>query len=74
MKGVYSSLKNLCPICSNHHGCKIHSNQCVFCLRGMGHSDAPPGYRFLKLLRNGMGGLFVLAHEHDNSKCDSLSE
>ena len=32
----------------------------------MGHSDAPPGYRFVKPLRNGMGGLFVL----DNG-CDA---
>ena len=31
----------------------------------MGSSDAPPGYRFLKLLRNGMGGLFVLDGGYD---------
>ena len=67
VKGVYTSLKTLCPICSNHHGCKIQSNQCVFCLRGMGSSDAPPGYRFVKPLRNGMGGLFIADAGHDNS-------
>jgi len=65
--GVYTSINYLCPICSNHHGCKIQANNCVFCLRGMGQHDAPRGYRFLKLLRNGMGGLFVPDDGHDNS-------
>ena len=36
----------------------------------MGQLDAPPGYRFLQPLRNGMGGLFVLANEHDNSNSE----
>lgn len=58
MKGTSTSKKNLCPICGNHHGCKIQENKWVLCLRGSSQQDEPPGYRFIKPLRDGMGGLF----------------
>lgn len=58
MKGISTSKKNLCPVCGNHHGCKIQEDKRVLCLRGSSQQDAPPGYRFIKPLRNGMGGLF----------------
>jgi len=60
MKGTPTSKKNLCPICGNHHGCKIQGNQLVLCLRSSSQQDAPPGYRFVKSLRNSMGGLFAV--------------
>ena len=67
MTGISTSRRNLCPICSNHHGCKIQEDESVWCLRGIGVHDAPPGYRFVKPLHNGMGGLFVLVdHGHEN--------
>jgi len=59
-KNTSTSKKNLCPVCSNHHGCKIQDDKWVLCLRGSSQQDAPPGYRFVKPLQNGMGGLFVL--------------
>jgi hypothetical protein len=61
MKRLYTSKRNLCPICSNHHGCAIREDNLVECLRSTSQHDAPQGYRFVKLLRNGMGGLFALA-------------
>jgi hypothetical protein len=61
MKRLYTSKRNLCPICGNHHGCAIREDDLVECLRSTSQHDAPQGYRFLKLLRNGMGGLFALA-------------
>lgn len=59
MKGISTSKKNLCPVCGNHHGCKIQEDKWVLCLRGSSQQDAPSGYRFVKPLRNKMGGLFV---------------
>lgn len=58
MKAISTSKKNLCPVCGNHHGCKIQEDELVLCLRSSSQQDAPPGYRFIKSLRNGMGGLF----------------
>ena len=58
MKGTCTSRKNLCPVCGNRHGCKIQQDLWVLCLRGSSQQDSPPGYRFIKALRNGMGGLF----------------
>jgi len=66
VKGIPSSKKNLCPICGNHHGCKIQEDKWVLCLRGSSQQDAPPGYRFVKPLRNGMGGLFIALDGSDN--------
>lgn len=59
MKAISISKKNLCPVCGNHHGCKIQEDKWVLCLRGSSQQDAPPGYRFVKPLQNSMGGLFV---------------
>jgi len=66
VKGTSSSKKNLCPICGNHHGCKIQLEKWVLCLRGNSQQDAPPGYRFVKPLRNNMGGLFVADDGYDS--------
>jgi len=66
VKGTSTSKKNLCPVCSNHHGCRIQEDEAVWCLRGNSQHDAPPNYRFVKPLRNGMGGLFVIDDGHDN--------
>jgi rhodanese-related sulfurtransferase len=59
MKGISTSKKHLCHICGNHHGCKNLEDGLVLCLRGNSQQDAPSGYRFIKPLRNQMGGLFV---------------
>lgn len=59
-KSTPTSKKNLCPVCGNHHGCKIQDDKWILCLRGSSQQDASPGYRFVKPLQNGMGGLFVL--------------
>ncbi len=67
MKGTRSSKNNNCPVCNNGHGCFVNLNRGVLCLRGSSKQDAPPGYRFVKPLRNGMGGLFVPDDGHDNS-------
>jgi hypothetical protein len=61
MKRLYSSKRNRCPICSNHHGCAVREDNLIECLRSSSQHDAPQGYRFIKLLRNGMGGLFALS-------------
>lgn len=60
MKRCYTNKRNLCPVCGNHHGCAIREDNLVECLRSTSQHDAQPGYRFIKLLRNGMGGLFTL--------------
>ena len=60
MKRLYTSKRNLCPVCGNHHGCAIREDNLIECLRSASQQDAPKGYRFVKLLRNGMGGLFAL--------------
>ncbi|WP_318284554.1 hypothetical protein [Brasilonema octagenarum] len=59
MKRLYTSKRHPCPICGNNHGCAIHANGLIECLRSFNQQDAPAGYRFIKLLRNDMGGLFV---------------
>ncbi|NJM74203.1 MAG: hypothetical protein HC862_31295 [Scytonema sp. RU_4_4] len=59
MKRLYTSKRHPCPICSNHHGCAIRNDNLIECLRSFNQQDAPAGYRFLALLRNDMGGLFV---------------
>lgn len=60
MKRQYTSKRNPCPICSNHHGCAIREDGLIECLRSFSQQDASAGYRFLALLRNDMGGLFAL--------------
>ncbi len=62
---TYTSKKNLCPVCGNHHGCLINQDLSVLCLRVDNQKDAPEGYRFAKPLSGGMGGLFVTT---DNNK------
>ncbi|RAM49087.1 MAG: hypothetical protein C6Y22_24570, partial [Hapalosiphonaceae cyanobacterium JJU2] len=59
MKRQYTSKRHPCPVCGNHHGCAIRPNGLIECLRSFSQQDAPGGYRFIKLLRNDMGGLFV---------------
>ncbi|MFB2819231.1 hypothetical protein [Umezakia ovalisporum] len=59
MKRQYTTKRNPCPVCGNHHGCAIRSDNLIECLRSFSQYDAPAGYRFIKLLRNDMGGLFV---------------
>lgn len=61
MKRLYTSKRNLCPVCGNHHGCAIREDNLIECLRSTSKNDTPQGYRFIKPLRNGMGGLFALA-------------
>jgi hypothetical protein len=41
MKGIPTSKKNLCPVCGNHHGCKIQDDKWVLCLRGSSQQDSP---------------------------------
>lgn len=60
MKRQYTTKRNPCPVCSNHHGCAIRPDNLIECLRSFSQHDAPAGYRFIKPLRNDMGGLFVL--------------
>ncbi|MBK1990175.1 hypothetical protein A0J48_022050 [Sphaerospermopsis aphanizomenoides BCCUSP55] len=59
MKRQYTTKRNPCPVCGNHHGCAIRSDNLIECFRSFSQHDAPAGYRFIKLLRNDMGGLFV---------------
>jgi hypothetical protein len=59
MKRQYTTKRNPCPVCGNHHGCAIRSDNLIECLRSFSQYDARAGYRFIKLLRNDMGGLFV---------------
>lgn len=63
MKRLYTNKRNLCPVCGNHHGCAIRDDHLIECLRSTTQHDAPNGYRFIKLLKNGMGGLFALASD-----------
>ncbi|AFZ28457.1 hypothetical protein Cylst_6712 (plasmid) [Cylindrospermum stagnale PCC 7417] len=60
MKRQYTTKRNPCPVCGNHHGCAIRPDNLIECLRSFSQHDAPAGYRFIKPLRNDMGGLFVL--------------
>ena len=55
-KAIASSKLNPCPICEKTHGCKISDNL-VMCLRGDSNWSIP-GWKYLKPLRGGMGGLF----------------
>ena len=55
-KAIASSKRNPCPICEKTHGCKISDNL-VMCLRGDSNWSIP-GWKYLKPLRGGMGGLF----------------
>jgi hypothetical protein len=59
MKRQYSSKRNPCPICGNHHGCAIRDDNLIECLRSFSQQDVPASYRFIKLLQNDMGGLFA---------------
>jgi hypothetical protein len=59
MKRLHTSKPNPCPVCANHHGCAIREDNLIECLRSTSQKDAPKSYRFIKLLRNGMGGLFA---------------
>jgi hypothetical protein len=83
MKRLYSSKRNLCPICGNHHGCAIREDNLIECLRSTTQHDAPQGYRFIKPLRNGMGGLFAITTherptprkiEHQQQACKAAAE
>ena len=53
---IASSKRNPCPICEKTHGCKISDNL-IMCLRGDSNWSIP-GWKYLKPLRGGMGGLF----------------
>lgn len=68
MKRQYTNKHHPCPICGNHHGCAIREDSLIECLRSFSSQDSPAGYRFIKPLRNDMGGLFV---EDDGSGCGS---
>ena len=68
MKRQYTNKRNPCPICGNHHGCATQEDGLIECLRSFSQQDAPPGYRFIKLLRNDMGGLFVFDDGIDHQK------
>ena len=66
MKRQYTNKRNPCPVCGNHHGCATQEDGLIECLRSFSQQDAPTGYRFIKLLRNDMGGLFVFDDGNDN--------
>jgi len=55
-KLIASSKRNPCPICQKTHGCKISDNL-IMCLRG-DNNYSVPGWKYLKPLKGGMGGLF----------------
>ena len=79
MKGIPTSKRHICPICGNDHGCKIQEDKWVLCLRADSPQDAPPGYRFVKPLRNAMGGLFALddgerQHETWQDRIDRINQ
>ena len=67
MKRQYTTKRNPCPVCGNHHGCAIRPDNLIECLRSFSQHDAPAGYRFIKPLRNDMGGLFVLDDQNDQN-------
>lgn len=71
MKRQYTNKHHPCPICGNHHGCAIREDSLIECLRSFSSQDAPAGYRFIKPLRNDMGGLFV---EDDGSDSQKATE
>ena len=65
-RGLRSSKRNPCFVCGGLGGaCKVQEDKWVLCLHGFGPTDAPPGFRFVKALRNSMGGLFV---RHDGQE------
>lgn len=68
MKRQYTSKSNPCLICGFPHGCATQEDGLIECLRSFSQQDAPPGYRFIKLLRNDMGGLFVFDDSTKNQK------
>jgi rhodanese-related sulfurtransferase len=72
VKRQYSSKRNLCIFCGNHHGCSTRDDGLFECLRCLSQKDAPAGYRFLGLLRNNMGGLFAKDDNNDDQKFSSL--
>ncbi|MBD2772517.1 hypothetical protein [Iningainema tapete] len=74
MKRQYTSKRNLCPVCGNHHGCAIREDGLIECLRSFSQQDAPVGYRFLTLLRNDMGGLFVLDDGSNQKETPAYSQ
>jgi len=57
-RGRRTSRTNPCPICGNHHGCKIFDNY-IYCLRADRLSDGVLGYSYIKELDEGMGSVFV---------------
>lgn len=63
-KGQPTSKQNLCPICEKDHGCKT-SDELILCFRKTSAQDAPKGYRFVKLLRENMGGLFAVGEQSE---------
>ncbi len=65
-RGIPFSPRNRCFVCGGGHSCKVQGDIWVLCMHGFGPQDAPPGYRFVKPLRNSMGGLFVRDDGSDN--------
>lgn len=59
VNGYYTSAKKLCPICGKPHGCRVLDTGDVLCLRTYNDHGIPVGYRFVKQLSNGMGGLIA---------------
>jgi len=74
MKRQYTSKRHLCPVCGNHHGCAIREDGLIECLRSFSEHGTPPGYRFIKPLRNDMGGLFALLDSCFASSITSKAE
>jgi hypothetical protein len=63
---VYASKRTVCPVCDRDHGCKIFSDGKVWCLRVTSQSDAPPNYRVVGWLNNGMGASLVPSSDDDD--------
>jgi hypothetical protein len=63
---VYASKRDLCPVCDRDHGCKIFCDGKVWCLRVTTQSDAPPNYRVVGFLNNGMGASLVPRSDDDD--------
>lgn len=55
----YASKQRLCPVCQNHHGCRIFSDGKVWCLRVTNQADVPESYRLISWLNGGMGASLV---------------
>ncbi|NJO94210.1 MAG: hypothetical protein HC820_07390 [Hydrococcus sp. RM1_1_31] len=63
---IYTSKRQICPVCDRDHGCKLFDDGKVWCLRVTNQSDIPPNYRVVGWLDNGMGAFLVPSSDEDD--------